>query len=198
MPRTNTVRRASGSQADRRASPADVPLTVTRPALLQDGSDAAFRSLVHDLLAFSTRLEAIRQSFGESIGLTGIQYTILISVLHLQGARGVGVKEVAEHLSLSGAFVTIETGKLLKRGLIDKRTNPDDRRRVLLAVTDDGRDLLARLADVQQQVNDELFRALDAAQFKQLHAMAGGLVDGAKAAVRLSDYLTGRAEAGQK
>ena len=166
------------------------PLTVSRPELIRNGSDAQFRTLVHSLLAFSSRLEAVRQRFGALIGLSGIQYTILISVLHLQGARGVGVKAIAEHLSLSGAFVTIETGKLVKLDLIRKQTNPDDRRRVLLVVTQKGATLLGDLAPVQQEVNDVLFETLNADQFDKLLDLAAGLVVGAKKVVALSGYLT--------
>ena len=179
---------SQGSNAAPRA-----PLTVSRPELLNDGDDREFRALVHNLLAFSARLEAIRQGFGTSIGLSGIQYTILISIRQLQGSCGVGVKALAEHLSLSGAFVTIETGKLVKLDLVRKWTNPDDRRRVLLAITGKGIDLLDGLAPVQQEINDVLFESLSADGFATLQELASGLVEGSERALALSDYLTGAA-----
>src|SRR5690242_18239293 len=91
------------------------PLTVSRPELLPGGTDAEFRVLVHGLLAFSSRLESVRAGLARCIGLTPIQYTILISVAHLETSGGVSVKQLAGHLQLSGAFITIETGKLLKQ-----------------------------------------------------------------------------------
>lgn len=166
-------------------------LTASRPELLNNGTDVQFRALVHNLLAFSTRLETVRQSFGAIIGLSGIQYTILISVSHLQGTRGVGVKALAAHLALSGAFVTIEVGKLVKLDLIDKRTNPEDRRRVLLAVTEKGLDLLSGLAPVQREVNDVLFEFLTSEDFEKLSDLAGGLVKSSDRAALLSEYLSG-------
>jgi MarR family transcriptional regulator, organic hydroperoxide resistance regulator len=175
---------------------ADMPevntsLTVTRDALLKDGSDAQFREMVHALLAFSVRLESIRQEFGAHIGLTGIQYTILISVAHMQGASGLGVNAVAQHLSLSGPFVTIEVGKLVKLDLLTKRTNPDDRRRVLLQTTPKADALLAALTPVQQEVNDVLFDPLSARQFDAMHGLGKQLVDSASKALSLAQYLTG-------
>ncbi len=95
-------------------------LTVSRPELLTNGSDRQFRSFVHGMLAFAARLEGVRSRFAAQLGLTGIQYTILISIRHLQGDGEVTVGAVADHLHLSGAFVTIETGKLLRMGLITK------------------------------------------------------------------------------
>jgi MarR family transcriptional regulator, organic hydroperoxide resistance regulator len=168
-----------------------VPLTVSRRELIVGGSDSEFRTLVHNLLAFSARLEAVRSSFGTLIGLSGIQYTVLISIAHHQGDEGVGVKAISKHLSLSGAFATIEIGKLVKLDLVEKRVNPTDRRRVLLSVTEKGRDLLAGLAPVQQEVNDLLFEPLDKASFKQLLQLSRDLVTSADKAAAYADYLSG-------
>src|SRR5258708_7196347 len=89
-------------------------LTVSRPELLVNGADAQFRSFVHGMLAFAGQLEAVRDGFAALLGLTGIRYTILISISHLQSDGEVTVGAVADHLHLSGAFVTTETGKLLR------------------------------------------------------------------------------------
>src|SRR5215469_16582809 len=98
------------------------PLTVSLSDLVSAGSDNEFRSLVHGLLAMGARLEAVRSGFGALIGLSGIQYTILISVGHLEIDSNVSVTRIARHLRLSGAFVTVETGKLIKLGLLTKQT----------------------------------------------------------------------------
>ncbi len=168
-----------------------LPPTVTRPALLSSGSDRAFRQFVHRLLAFSTRLETIRAGFGAHVGLSGIQYSALISIAHLGRDQPVGVKEIADHLSLSGSFATLVVGQLVGRDLVYKETNPDDRRRVRLTVTEAGTTLLSRLAPVQQQVNDMLFTPLDTARFAQLNEAFAELVRSADAAVNLTTYLTG-------
>ena len=111
------------------------PLTVSLPNLIDNGSDDDFRRLVHGLLSLGARLEAVRSGFGALIGLSGIQYTILISIAHLEPAGDVSVGKIASHLHLSGAFVTVETGKLIKLGLLTKKVDPKDRRRVCLSVT---------------------------------------------------------------
>lgn len=169
-------------------------LTVSRADLLADGDDTAFRYLVHDLLAFSARLEAVRARFGAYLGLTGIQYTILVSVRHLQGDEGVGIKALADHLGLSGAFVTIETKKLIKRGLLCKRSNPNDRRRVLLQVPGAGDEQLAALAPMQREINDAIFDSLDAAGFAKLARQAAALRQGADRGLALAWYLLGGSE----
>ena len=165
-------------------------LTVSRSELLMNGSDRDFRALVHGMLAFSARLEAVRSGFASIIGLTGIQYTILISVGHLERAGEVSVSMIAAHLHISGAFVTIETGKLLKLGLLAKRTDPKDRRRVCLSITKKGSELLRKLAPTQAQVNDVLFEFLDAAQFRQFRELVDRMTDCGDRSVALLDYLS--------
>jgi MarR family transcriptional regulator, organic hydroperoxide resistance regulator len=155
-------RRGEDEHADAFASPhAKRSLTVSRPALLEAGSDRAFRQFVHDMLAFAARIQEVRSRLGRAIGLAGQKYTVLIAIAHLQDrAGGVGINEIAEHLHLSGAFVTIETNGLIRSGLVAKRTNPQDRRRVLLTITPKAADLLDRLTELQAPVNNALFRTV--------------------------------------
>src|SRR5882757_2909916 len=197
------VVRGTGSKT-RGGSPAKVagkktrpapPLTVSRPELLVQGSDRAFRSLVHGLFGFLARHEAIRAGHGARIGLVGVEYTVLISIGHLTAGEGdVSVNRVAEHLHLSGAFVTTVTNKLLKRKLIHKLPDPKDRRRVRLEVSDEGRARLAELAPVQRQVNDVQFECLSTAEFRSLVSMVERLIESSDRAVRLQSYFASRPE----
>lgn len=164
--------------------------TVSKQQLLVDGSDAPFRSFIHDFLAFSAMVADIRAGFGEYIGLTGIGYTTLISIAHLQGRQGIGVNAIAEHLHLSGAFITSEVAKLLKAGLIHKRVNMKDKRRVLLTVSAAGKRVLATLLPVQAPVNDALFDTLSHEEFLALAGIMSRLVPCASRALWLQAYIT--------
>jgi MarR family transcriptional regulator, organic hydroperoxide resistance regulator len=171
-------------------APQTPPLTISRPEMLVDGSDRHFRRLVHSLFGFLARHEAVRSGHAARIGLVGIEYTVLISIRHLAVEEGdVNVNRVAEHLHLSGTFVTTVTNKLLKRGLIHKSVDPADRRRVKLEVSDNGDALLAELAPVQRQVNDVQFGCLSASEFLQLLEMVDRLIESSDRAVRLQAYL---------
>ena len=110
-------RRVALSRSNRGAG---LPLTVTRPELLNDGTDRDFRKLVHNIFAFMARHEAIRDGHARQIGLAGVEYTILISIGHLGLDGDVNVKTVADHLHMSGAFVTTVTSKLQTLGLAEK------------------------------------------------------------------------------
>lgn len=166
-----------------------VPLTVTRPELLEGGSDMKFREMVHNALAFSARLESLRAGYGKLLGLSGVEYTILISVAHLADEEEIGVSRLAEHLMLTGAFVTSEVNKLVKKGLISKTQNPADKRRVILTVTDQGAKLLERLAPVQQQVNDVHFGTLTKAEFELLHDLFPAMAQSTDEALSLLAHL---------
>jgi len=156
---------------------------------LATGPARAFRQLVHDMLVFGGHTQEIRNRLAAKIGLSGTQYTILISIAHLRAEGGVGVNRLAEHLHLSGAFVTIEVNRLVDTGLVSKQTNLEDRRRVLLTLTAKGEDLLDRLRSVQRPVNDTLFDSIAAPEFGLLCRIMGRLVGNGGRALRLIDYL---------
>jgi MarR family transcriptional regulator, organic hydroperoxide resistance regulator len=175
-----------------RARKKPVPLTVSRAALLASGSDAEFRSLIHDLIAYGHRLDACRDAFAAIIGVSGVQYEILMLVSR---ADGLSVGEVAARLHRSGAFITIEANKLAERGILAKSSDPSDGRRVLLMMAAKGFELVEKLAPHQRKINDVLFECLDAKRFAQLRTLAGELVACGDRAVAMLGALMHEAQA---
>ena len=162
------------------------PPTVSRPALLSGGSDAEFRGLIHDLIAYGHKLDACRDAFARIAGISGVQYEILMRVSRTDG---LSVGEVAALLHRSGAFITIEANKLVAQGILGKASDPADGRRVLLKTNAKSDALLERLAPYQRRINDVLFESLDAKRFRALRALAGELVACGDRAVALIEYL---------
>lgn len=169
------------------------PLTISRPELLVNGSDREFRHLVHSLLGFLARHEQLRCGHGKAIGLAGIEYTTLISIAHLSVDGDVNIKTVADHLHLSGAFVTSLAQRLLKMGLIHKRTDPGDRRRVTLTVSAKGHALLEKLAPTQRKANDAEFGCLSRHDLKYLINKVDQLIECSDRALALQAYLLSEA-----
>jgi MarR family transcriptional regulator, organic hydroperoxide resistance regulator len=193
----STKKQAATEKPRSRRSNVPAPLTISRPELLINGSDRNFRRLVHGLFGFLARHEAVRSGHAARIGLVGIEYTVLISIRHLAVEEtDVSVNRVAEHLFLSGAFVTTVTNKLVKRGLIHKLPDPNDRRRVRLEVAEKGNALLAELAPVQRQVNDVQFGCLSRAEFLHLLDMTERLIDCSNRAIHLQSYFGVQPSAG--
>jgi len=184
---TKSRERARHTKAD-----SHLILTVSRPELLVDDNDLAFRHLIHDTLAFASRLQEVRNRLGQQIGLTGTAFTALISIHHLEGNDGIGVNQLADHLHLSGAFVTIEVNKMVNDGLVTKRTNPSDRRRVLLTVTPKAKDLLQALTTIQRPANDMLLSDLSTEEFHLLRKLMARLVVTGDKSLALLDYLASK------
>jgi MarR family transcriptional regulator, organic hydroperoxide resistance regulator len=178
-----TWRRRSAKKGSTSA-PAILPPTVSRRALLESGSDRRFRALVHDLLTISARMELVRGHLGARISVSGPQYSLLIAVAHLQGDIGASVTAVANALHVSSAFVASETGKLAQRGLVLKRTNPRDRRGVLISIAPAGRIEIGRIGAEIRAINDLFFGALDSKAFAALSGAVGALVGSSRKAVQ--------------
>ena len=99
------------------------------------------------------------------------------------------VKTVADHLHLSGAFITATTRRLLTLGHIHKAVSTIDRRRVTLAVSEQGFGILAKLAPVQRRVNDAEFACLSRCDFGLLNTLLKRLISCGDHAVALQAYL---------
>jgi DNA-binding MarR family transcriptional regulator len=174
----------------RKAAPAfhaAPPATVSRAALLVAGSDAEFRRLIHDLIAYGHRLDTCRDAFASIVGMSGAQYEILMLVSRAEGLLSVG--EVAARLHRSGAFITIEANRLVASGILEKAADPADGRRVLLRSNAKSRQRLERLAPFQRRVNDVLFERLDARRFRQLRLLARDLVESGDRAVAMLQFM---------
>jgi DNA-binding MarR family transcriptional regulator len=182
----------NGKGGRRGGSP--IPLTTSRPELLAEGRDRQFRHLVHALFGFAAHHERIRSGHGKVIGLAGIEYTVLIAIAHLSLDGDVNVKTVADHLYLSGAFITSVTQRLLQLGMIHKKIDTGDRRRVTLTVSNKGRAALERLAPLQRQVNDVEFGCLSQEEFELLTSIVDRLIESGARAVALQGYLLAELE----
>jgi DNA-binding MarR family transcriptional regulator len=191
--------RTERGQTPRRAEPSNtrggLPLTVTRPELLNDGTDRDFRKLVHNIFAFMARHETIRDGHARQIGLAGVEYTILISIGHLGLDGDVNVKTIADHLHMSGAFVTTVTSKLQTLGLVEKTQDSVDRRRISLAITEKGKALLRKLAPYQREINDVEFAPLSRDDFQAISRILEALIDSSDKAFALQRYKSSIKEA---
>ena len=160
-----------------------LPLTVSRHALLERGSDRRFRMLVHDLFTIAGRMNAVRDHFGRQLGITGPQYSLLVAVAQLQGTDGVSVGRVADMLRVSSAFVASQSGVLVGRSLLVKQPSSRDRRSMLLSLTPAAAVRIKSLASEIRAVNDSFFAALDRAAFDALATAAAAIVQSSVKAV---------------
>ena len=161
-------------------SPNFPPPTVSRAALLVQGSDVPFRELVDSMLAFGAELQKARETLARAIGMTPPQYSILMAVARHAGSDAVSVGEVAEILRVSLPFVVKQTGILVREGALLKKTDARDRRRVNLALTPRSIEAIRDLAPMQVRLNDALFASLSGGDAAALSNTMKGLLASAR------------------
>jgi len=189
--------RSARRQSSRKPSAFRLPATVSRPALLERGSDSRFRQLVYDLLTISVRMETVRTHLARRIGITGPQYSVLVAIAQFQGADGVSVGKVAAVLHVSGAFITAETRELDRLGLVMKAINPRDRRGVLLRLTPKGERQMLALSPAITAVNDKFFAPLMRTAFHAFADNAVKLVNSSREVTELIETALGDARAAE-
>lgn len=183
-----SARRAGGSAENPTGT------TVSLAGLLDaDGSDTQFRQFIYDLLSVSVQIQAVRAAIGKLIGLTGAQYSILMAVFHLARlGEAVTVSRLAEHLHVSGTFVTAETRKLAALGLIEKCANPIDGRSILLQLTPAGDAKLREVTPTVRELNDTIFRNLDRRAFEAIAPRIADLAQTLDDGLALAEQLDRR------
>ena len=175
-----------------RAIPAgimDAIQIASRPELLVNGSDREFSRLLLGIFSLRSMLHAMREKNGLTIGLGGLEYIALMTLVRVSSVQDIGVQELASLLRLSGAFITSTVNRLVEMGLVTKSPHPVDGRRICLRPTEQAIALLAELGPMQRQVNDVAFGSLTATEFRQLYELVQRLLESTEKAMALQDYL---------
>jgi DNA-binding MarR family transcriptional regulator len=157
--------------------------SVSATALLRRGSDRAFQKLVFDLFSVAARLERVRVHFASRVGISGPQYTLLRAVASLQGEEGVSIGTVAEHLHVTSAFVTAQSGLLVQRNFISKKDDSTDRRISRLSLTANGERLVDEIITEVRPLNDLFFGRLGKDEFDALTGLMEKLLDSSRDAM---------------
>lgn len=109
---------------------------------------AEFRRALRQFFHFSE--EAARR-----MGLEPQQHQALLAVLGHPGRDQVALGELAEHLQIRPHSAVGLVNRLEKQGLVSRKTNPVDKRRVHVGLTAHGREVLETLSAAHR---DELRR----------------------------------------
>lgn len=146
-------------------------------------------------MSFSVGMQTIRERFAKAMGITGGQYSLLVAVPHLESRQvPVTVSSLAKYMHVSGTYVTAECNKLEGAGYLCRHSHPDDRRSMLLSLTDEGRRLIESVLPALRLVNDEIFRGLTRGEFRTLCRLMGGLAVSIGDAVLISESYSRKIE----
>jgi DNA-binding MarR family transcriptional regulator len=117
-----------------------VEVTDPAPGLNTEQLGAYFALMeVSSLLQY-----AVEEHLRADGDLSWVQFQILARLADAPGGR-LRMTDLADGVVYSRSGLTYQAGLLDKRGLITRSPSPDDERSVVVAVTDAGRDLVARV-----------------------------------------------------
>jgi DNA-binding MarR family transcriptional regulator len=150
-----------------------LPHTVSHAALLKGGGDEPFREALYLMVLAFGRLQVCREAFGRAMALTGSQFAVLMGVAYRQGAEGVSIRGLADHVQLAPTHVTTEVGRLIRKGLLTKRQNTRDRRGVLVKLSRKGEQALLAVVPFVRGVNDLLFEEVSRRDFAAVSEFLG-------------------------
>jgi DNA-binding MarR family transcriptional regulator len=183
-PRSGRVDHAGSRPDEEMNEEAFPPLSVSLEAFVKDGSDQGFRRLIYSLISLSDFMERNRDYFAEYIGVSSAQLLMMAVIAETSDPT---VSGVAERLSVSSQFVTMEIGKLIAKEIVQKRPNQADRRSIILSLTTKGETLLRELGPVRRKINDMTFRSLNKERAKALQEIVDDLNIDARSAIHELD-----------
>ncbi|MEV7343515.1 MarR family transcriptional regulator [Streptomyces sp. NPDC093544] len=98
-------------------------------------------------------------------GITALQYT---SLTILERHDGLSAAQLARDSFVTAQSVADVVRSLENRGLVRRERNPGNRRELLILLTDEGRELLARFAEPVRKLEERMVRDLTSHQADQL------------------------------
>lgn len=114
-----------------------------------------------------------RARFGEH-GLWPAQVRLLTTLHHRPGSR---MRDLADVLGVSGRAITPLVDALESDGLITRRPDSGDRRAFRLTLTDAGLSAIDRIADLQQQISEDIFSGMSAEDQRDLARLLRAFLD---------------------
>ncbi|WP_406297044.1 MarR family transcriptional regulator [Embleya sp. NBC_00888] len=118
-------------------------------------ADPLYDRLQHEVALFARRAEQTRLgAVGELRNSMDRAAYLLLGRLEAGGPMG--VKALAQAMTIDSSTVTRQVTPLVEQGLVDRVPNPDDGRAVLLELSAEGRDRLHQVRHARQRLMAEI------------------------------------------
>ena len=130
-----------------------------------------------------TRLakQVVRRSSEE---LLGMHMRLLVALSYLRDHDGAPQQEMADAVCMDANNVVLLLNELEDRGHVERRRDPDDRRRHRVHITSAGRKALERAERAQEDIEDDVLQALDSEERATLWRLLASALRGAEPAAR--------------
>lgn len=150
------------------------PLTISLDAFVKNGSDRAYRQLIFELMGLQNQMQRHADQFARYIGTNYPQFHV---IMIMAGTPDLTASQIALLMNVTSQFVTIEVGRLIRKGIVEKRPNERDRRSSFLNLTPKGKNLVRELAPVLRRANNLHFRSLTEERARTLTEMLHAIIE---------------------
>ncbi len=164
-------------------------LSVSNPKLVIDGSDLQFRRLIHNFLLFGSRLQELNTRIAGLLGLSETDFTIVMSIRHLEKEDRPNISELADYLNLSSPLITNRVIGLIKKGLLAKEAANSDCRVMLLSLTPAAHALIETKSPQIAQLHDLAMAAISRDMMNKLIPLLAKLADDVETASQFAEFL---------
>ncbi len=127
------------------------------------------------LYAVSTIVRKASDRVIAPLGLSIAQMPVLVALRDAK--QPIMVTELARGLYLEVPSVTTMIDRLCERGLVERADDPQDRRKTLVALTQNGERLAESICEPYRQLHEEMFGVLDDDERENLTALLEKLRD---------------------
>jgi DNA-binding MarR family transcriptional regulator len=107
----------------------------------------------------------------------GLEWSSYALLLHLVSDGPMRSSALAERVAADPSTVSRQAATLVDQGLVERRPDPDDRRAVQLAATEDGAELFRRMREDRAVMFDSVLADWSDADVEQLTALLARFTD---------------------
>ncbi|GGP08380.1 MarR family winged helix-turn-helix transcriptional regulator [Oceanobacillus neutriphilus] len=126
--------------------------------------ETSFFELIHNTELFNDKVMTLfMKKFNKNINISQI---VFLWKLHEKGSEQLSV--MAKEIGYTPGAITGITSKLVKDGYIERKSQENDRRVILIAITEKGKALLNEAQQQGQNVFNEVYAVLSEEEISQL------------------------------
>jgi DNA-binding MarR family transcriptional regulator len=169
--------------------------TITAWRRERPGLDLSGMAVVARLLRVAHRFEEAQDEFFSSLGLKPGWLDVLAALRRAGDPYRLTPTRLSIESLISTAGMTNRLDRLEQAGLVRRLPDPDDRRGILVELTEDGRELVDAAVDAHRGLSKRLLGSLDARERDDLDRLLRKLIaplDRGEAPATASLFPTGR------
>ncbi len=120
---------------------------------------------------------ALKRRFARDLARYGLTFPQFLALLSLEKAEGpcrMGFLATSALQSLPSMTGIVD--RLEEKGLVERRRNPQDRRSIVVSLTEKGEKLLSQIKADRQRTVDEIFRKLTPEELTTLNSILEKLI----------------------